>query len=118
MEERLPIFNVERLFNQAVHELEEDVRPGSVEGLIIFKKRHRQFSGWIEKYLLSGPVPKKGKLEKPNGDNECDSECDDIPVVTARDVLENIKYVILGDLIGMHSNIKQIEELKDEDIVQ
>jgi len=110
MKEQLPILNVERLFNQAVNELEEDIRPGSIEGLAIFKTRHRQFQGWIDKYI-NNPLP-KDKLEAPTGEEK------DVPDVTPRDVLENIKYVILDDLIGMHSaKTKQISELENENTI-
>lgn len=111
MQERLPIINVERMFNQAVSELEEDIRPGSIEGLVIFKTRHKQFQGWIEKYLYAEPY--KGRLEKPGSESEAD-----IPEVSPRDVLENMKYVILDDLIHLQSGkTKQISELEDENTI-
>ena len=63
--------NPELLFNRACHELTEETKPDRIEGLAIFKARAKQIEGWVIR-----------------GESE-------------RDIIENLKCVILSDLIDI-----------------
>jgi hypothetical protein len=97
--------NVEKLFNRAVSQINEELKNDGAEdaqierGMFkqdelmltaIFKTRREQFQGWINRMEFE-----KDKMN--------------VHDITEQDIIENMKYIILNDLLALQGNkTKQI----------